>query len=99
MSLDLLDKFQGSLIGVAIGDTLGRPFEAKLRTKIHSYFTDFDEFIQENRNIFNTYTDDTQLTIHTAKALIQGNGYRTDNFMKPCHIHNMVDSKAIAEAS
>lgn len=82
MSVDLLDKFQGALLGVAIGDTLGRPFEARLRTKIHSYFTDFNEFIQENRRIFNTYTDDTQLTIHTAKALIQGSGYHTDNFIR-----------------
>ncbi|GAG98521.1 unnamed protein product, partial [marine sediment metagenome] len=28
------------------------------------------------------YTDDTQLTIHTAKALIQGNGFNIDNFIR-----------------
>ncbi|MFX1326432.1 MAG: ADP-ribosylglycohydrolase family protein, partial [Promethearchaeota archaeon] len=81
MSFDLLDKFQGTLIAVAIGDTLGHPFEGKLRTKIHSYFKDFDEFIKEYKDVFKTYTDDTQLTIHTAKALIQGNGYNTQNFV------------------
>ena len=82
MSIDLLGKFQGTLIGVAIGDTLGHPFEGKLRTKIYSYFKDFNEFIQEYRDIFKTYTDDTQLTIHTAKAIIQGNGFNTFNFIQ-----------------
>ncbi|MFW9782903.1 MAG: ADP-ribosylglycohydrolase family protein [Candidatus Heimdallarchaeota archaeon] len=81
MSLDLLDKFQGTLIAVAIGDTLGHPFEGKLRRKIHSYFKDFDEFIKEYKDVFRTYTDDTQLTIHTAKALIQGNGFNIQNFV------------------
>jgi ADP-ribosylglycohydrolase len=82
MSIDLLDKFKGTLIAVAIGDTLGHPFEGKLRSKIYSYFENFDEFIQEYRDIFKTYTDDTQLTLHTAKALIQGNGFNTTNFIK-----------------
>ena len=82
MSTDLLDKFQGTIIGVAIGDTLGHPFEGKLRTEIYSYFKDFNEFIHEYRDIFKTYTDDTQLTIHTAKALIQGNGFNTYNFIQ-----------------
>ena len=82
MSIDLLDKFQGTLIGVGIGDTLGHPFEGKLRTEIYSYFKDFNEFIQEYRDIFKTYTDDTQLTIHTAKAIIQGNGFNTFNFIQ-----------------
>ena len=79
--MDILDKFQGSLMGVAIGDTLGRPFEGKLRTEIYSNFTNFEEFIQSKKKIFKTYTDDTQLTIHTAEALIQGNGFNLNNFI------------------
>jgi poly(ADP-ribose) glycohydrolase ARH3 len=71
MKVDLLDKFQGSLLGVAIGDTLGHPFEGMLRKDIHSNFDDFEDFISSNRKIFSTYTDDTQLTIHTTRALIQ----------------------------
>jgi len=82
MSLDLLDKFQGTLISVAIGDTLGCPFQGKLRKDIYSYFKDFGEFIEEYKDVFKTYTDDTQLTIHIAKALIQGNGFHTDNFIR-----------------
>jgi len=82
MKIDLLDKFQGSLLGVAIGDTLGHPFEGILRKEIHSNFEDFEQFINNNRKLFTTYTDDTQLTIRTAKALVQGNGFNIDNFIR-----------------
>ena len=82
MKIDLLDKFQGSMLGVAIGDTLGQPFEGMLRKEIYSTFEDFEKFISNNRKFFTTYTDDTQLTIHTAKALIQGNGFNIENFIR-----------------
>jgi ADP-ribosylglycohydrolase len=82
MKIDYLDKFQGTLIAVAIGDTLGHPFEGRLRNDIYSRFDDFEEFIQNNERLFNTYTDDTQLTIHTAEALIQGNGFNLNNFIR-----------------
>ncbi len=78
MEINLLDKFQGCLLGVAIGDTLGHPFEGKLRSQIYSYFDDFDDFIQKNKSIFRTYTDDTQLTLHTAEALIKGDGFKIE---------------------
>lgn len=79
--MDILDKFQGSLLGLAIGDTLGRPFEGKLRSEIYSNFSSFEEFIQNKKNLFKTYTDDTQLTLHTAEALIRGNGFNLNNFI------------------
>jgi len=79
--MDILDKFQGSLLGLAIGDTLGRPFEGKLRSEIYSNFNSFEEFIQNKKNLFKTYTDDTQLTLHTAEALIRGNGFNLNNFI------------------
>jgi ADP-ribosylglycohydrolase len=79
--MDELDKFQGSLIGVALGDTLGRPFEGKLRAEIYSNFNNFEEFIQNNKRLFKTYTDDTQLTLHTAQALIKGNGFNLNDLI------------------
>lgn len=82
MKINLLDKFQGCLLGVAIGDTLGHPFEGKLRTDIYSYFDDFESFIQQNKSIFRTYTDDTQLTLHLAKALIKSNGFNVDYIIR-----------------
>ena len=81
MKLNYLDKFQGCLLGVAIGDTLGHPFEGKLRAEIYSHFKNFEDFIYNNRRLFNTYTDDTQLTLHTAEALIRGNGFNLNNFI------------------
>ena len=80
--LDYLDKFSGTLLGVAIGDTLGQPFEGWLREKIQSKVNNFQEFVMKNKKLFNTYTDDTQLTIHTARALIEGSGFNIDIFVK-----------------
>ena len=82
MKTDYLDKFAGTLIGVSIGDTLGHPFEGMIRERIYSRFNDFKEFIRSNKSLFNTYTDDTQLTLHTAEALIQGSGFNTNNFVR-----------------
>ncbi|MHA1625040.1 MAG: ADP-ribosylglycohydrolase family protein [Promethearchaeota archaeon] len=82
MKLDYLDKFSGTLLGVAIGDTLGQPFEGWLREKIQSKVKNFKEFVMKNKKLFNTYTDDTQLTIHTARALIEGSGFNIDNFVR-----------------
>jgi ADP-ribosylglycohydrolase len=79
--MDYLDKFKGCLMGVAIGDTLGHPFEGKLREDIRLNFEDFENFILNNKKRFDTYTDDTQLTLHTAEALIQGNGFNLNNFI------------------
>jgi ADP-ribosylglycohydrolase len=81
MSIDFLDKFKGTLLGVAIGDVLGAPFEGHLRTAIHSRFDSFDEFLKNNKNLFFTHTDDTQLTLHTAEALIEGKGFDIDVFI------------------
>jgi len=72
--MDLEDKFIGTILGTAIGDTLGHPFEGRIKEQIDRYFDDFDEFIEKNRNIFANFTDDTQLTIHTAKAIIRAGG-------------------------
>ena len=82
MKINLLDKFQGCLLGVAIGDSLGHPWEGKLRTHIYSYFDDFESFVQQNKSIFRTYTDDTQLTLHLAEALIKGNGFKVDYIVR-----------------
>ncbi len=82
MKINLLDKFQGCLLGVAIGDSLGHPFEGKLRKHIYSYFDDFESFIQQNKAIFRIYTDDTQLTLHLAEALIKGSGFKVDYIIR-----------------
>jgi len=37
----LEEKFIGTLLGTAIGDTLGVPFEEQIREQIIRYFEDF----------------------------------------------------------
>ncbi len=81
-NINYLDKFKGTLFGVAIGDTLGQPFEGWLRERITSRVHNFENFLKTNKNIFKTYTDDTQLTLHTARALIEGSGFDFDYLIK-----------------
>ena len=80
--INYLDKFKGTLFGVAIGDTLGQPFEGWLREKILAKVQNFGEFLKTNKKSFKTYTDDTQLTLHTALALIEGSGFDFDYFIR-----------------
>ncbi|MHA1489055.1 MAG: ADP-ribosylglycohydrolase family protein [Promethearchaeota archaeon] len=82
MTVDYLDKFNGSMIGVGIGDTLGQPFEGQLRGSIRGSFENFEDFMQNNKRLFKTYTDDTQLTLHVAEALINGNGFVLNTFIE-----------------
>jgi len=82
VKIDYLDKFRGTLFGVAIGDTLGHPFEGQTRAHVLSRFSNFEQFLQNNKFLFNTYTDDTQLTLHTAQALINGDGFDLKTFIK-----------------
>lgn len=82
MTVDYLDKFNGSMIGVGIGDTLGQPFEGQLRESIRGSFENFEDFMQNNKRLFKTYTDDTQLTLHVAEALINGNGFVLNTFIE-----------------
>jgi ADP-ribosyl-[dinitrogen reductase] hydrolase len=67
---------------VSIGDTLGHPFEGMIREDIYAKFTNFEDYITQHKYLFKTYTDDTQLTMHTAQALIQGSGFNLDNFIR-----------------
>ncbi len=72
MASDLLDKFAGTIIGLAIGDAMGRPTEfLSSIEKIRDTFgpdgvTDFEA----DRHPAGTYTDDTQMTLAIARALI-----------------------------
>jgi ADP-ribosylglycohydrolase len=72
--LDLAKRksFQGCLIGGAVGDALGAPIEfwsiEQIRTKYgRAGITDFSEF-NDGRGRF---TDDTQMTLFTAEALLR----------------------------
>lgn len=77
-----MNKIQGSLLGVAIGDALGAPVEVwsaekikALYGKITKYHQPRDhKYLDDNRPLGKT-TDDWQLTAATIKALIAANGF------------------------
>ncbi len=66
--MDLRDKFLGCLLGLAVGDALGRPFEGLSPTSA--------EIVEsETRKIMSLrYTDDTEMTINLARSLVKKEG-------------------------
>ena len=65
----LKSKFLGALIGTAIGDALGEPFEGGRRAKPEE-----SEAVADRRDVL-TYTDDTHMMIGVAESLIKIKGF------------------------
>lgn len=66
----LKDRFLGCIVGSAIGDGLGAPYETLGRFNVRKYFN-----INHYSNLF--YTDDTQLTLALIESIIEtGNGFQ-----------------------
>lgn len=66
----LSERFEGCLFGVAIGDALGGKFEAQSAGAIRSRFSSAEHLIDyPTEEIW--YTDDMQMTIGVAEALIE----------------------------
>jgi len=83
MKINHLDKFKGALIGTAIGDTLGKPFNGQTRAEIHSKFEDFETYVlKHRRKYFKGYADNSQLMLHIAEALIQGKGFNMNYLLR-----------------
>jgi ADP-ribosylglycohydrolase len=79
-----LDKFQGCIVGLAIGDALGRPTEF-----IHSMEQIREQFGREGVMDFEAdshpagaYTDDTQMSLCVARALIKAGHRSLDELME-----------------
>ncbi len=69
-----LDKAKGCVYGLAIGDALGFPVEFSPRETIRRIYgpNGVQDFVLHSRGMFNagTYSDDTQMTLAVARALI-----------------------------
>jgi poly(ADP-ribose) glycohydrolase ARH3 len=64
------DRFEGCLVGLAVGDALGGKFEAQTGDAIRARFSTAAHLIAYPQEEI-WYTDDTQMTIGVAEALIE----------------------------
>ncbi|NVM27276.1 MAG: ADP-ribosylglycohydrolase family protein [Candidatus Helarchaeota archaeon] len=81
----LRDRFIGTLIGTAVGDALGRPFEGWSRRQIEARVGRVTELLPDlgwRSGGAGQYTDDTQLTIAIAESLIRSEGFNLGDLMK-----------------
>ena len=71
---ELLDKFLGTLMGLAIGDALGAPFEFEKINETKNL--DMDKIYSEAvKGGLLRYTDDTLMAMHLAEAIIEAGGF------------------------
>lgn len=78
------DKTCATLVGLAIGDALGMPFEMK--SAISPMLTEWDGLFKAGGTFWygeaGQYTDDTLMSIALAKSIIQSNGYDPEDVAK-----------------
>jgi ADP-ribosylglycohydrolase len=90
MTISLEDRFLGCIYGLAIGDALGYPVEFLSLNKIKNIFGEkgvqgFDSYDQVNfkaSHPIGFYSDDTQMSLATANALIKTKSDDINEFMK-----------------
>jgi ADP-ribosylglycohydrolase len=84
--MDLLDRFRGCLLGVAVGDALGMPTEGYTALEIKAKFGMVTEMLPAPEGHFHSgllagqYTDDTEETLLLAESLIEASGFSPDRF-------------------
>lgn len=67
---NLSNHFEGALLGCAIGDALGAPYEGYWAEHIPDQNVLMDNFGEFHGYPVGQYTDDTQLTLATARAIV-----------------------------
>ncbi len=86
MALDMLDRFRGCLLGVAVGDALGMPVEGYTAHEIESKFGSVREMMPAPEGHFHTglqagqFTDDTEETLLLAESMIEASGFSAERF-------------------
>lgn len=68
---DLNDRFHGCLLGCAVGDALGAPFEGYWDHQLPSRAALLREFYEVEGYPRGQYTDDTQLTVATIESIVR----------------------------
>jgi len=82
----LKEKFEGCLVGGAVGDALGAPLEFLTREEIKANYGRVTDYVKAlpKHPFYNfnpgQYTDDTQLTVILAESILDQRIYRSKDF-------------------
>ena len=76
--ISVQDRFRGCLLGLAVGDALGAPFEGLSGETIFRDFPPVSQHVADPDLDVLTYTDDTQMAVGVAECLVQGGSIDTD---------------------
>lgn len=77
MSRDLVDAAQGALLGTMVGDALGMPAEGLARQELVQKLGRLDS-LRDGRLPAGEYTDDTEMTIGVAEALVDRGDFQLE---------------------
>ncbi|MDF0592749.1 ADP-ribosylglycohydrolase family protein [Methanotrichaceae archaeon M04Ac] len=86
MAGDLLDRFCGCLLGLAVGDALGMPVEGLTRDEIRASAGEVREMLAPAADHFHSglapgqYTDDTEQTLILADSIIDAGFFDVERF-------------------
>jgi ADP-ribosylglycohydrolase len=80
MSPALESKFSGALLGCAVGDALGAPFEGLIAGDLAGVEDITSQFRKIRGYPLGQYTDDTQLTLALAESYVDCGGFSGDDF-------------------
>ena len=76
------DKFAGALLGCAVGDALGAPFEFMKGAQIKAVENLVEHYHPFAKCPLGQYTDDTQLTLALAETYIANRGFKGFDFAR-----------------
>jgi ADP-ribosyl-[dinitrogen reductase] hydrolase len=86
MAAELLDRFRGCMLGLAVGDALGMPVEGLTRDEIAESLGEVREMVAPGRDHFHCglspgqYTDDTEQTLLLAETIIEAGFFDVERF-------------------
>lgn len=84
--MDVLDRFRGCLLGLAVGDALGMPVEGYTSEEIKAKFGEVKDMMPAQEDHFHAglragqYTDDTLETLLLAESMIESSGFSAERF-------------------
>ncbi|MEM0503767.1 MAG: ADP-ribosylglycohydrolase family protein [Archaeoglobaceae archaeon] len=80
--MSTLEKFEGCILGLAIGDALGMPAEGLSREKVKEIYGEIREFLPSPYGDLRAgeWTDDTEQTLLLAESIIETTYFNPENF-------------------